>query len=244
MARLNTNEELWVAVSEFGIFRDAAAGGSTVLSAAGSAADTSLTVSDETGFAANDMIRVSGGSGMEVHQVDTTGAGTITLKDELVFDHLNGAAVIEVVRVDIGDITDDGVTRDTEVETSEIRAATQAGTYATLVTNVNGRVSANLLNHSMENLLLSLGIDEANIRGTGTSGDPFIADITFNDIGTLANHACYFVGALNDGTTVEIHGWGVEFESNQSVTYVRGGSVSLPCAMKVSHLRYHVPAFA
>lgn len=242
MARLNTNEELWVAVSTFGIIRDAAAGGSTTLSAAASATDTTLTVADETGFAAGDYLRVSGGSGMEIHRIESATTGSITLKDQLVFDHLNGAAVEEVTKVDIGDITDDGVTRDTEVETSEVRAATQAGTYATLVTNVNGRVSANLLCHSLENVLLSLGIDEANIRGTGTAGDPYIADLTFNDIGTLANHACYFNGALNDGTTVEIHGWGVEFESNQSVTYIRGGTVSLPCAMKVSHLRYYVPS--
>lgn len=241
MARLNSNEELWVACSEMGIIRDVAAGASTATDAAASAGDTTLSVLDETGFSADDLIRVGGGSTMEIMKVASTAAGEITLADELVFDHESGAAVVEVSKVNVGDVSDDGITRDNEVETTEIRAATQAGTYASLVTNVNGRVSANLLCHSMENLMLSLGIDEANIRGTGAVADPYIADLTFDQIGTLANHACYFTGALNDGTTVEIQGWGVEFEGNQSITYVRGGSVTLPLAMNVKHLRYYVP---
>jgi hypothetical protein len=244
MARKNTNEELWTVVSQFGILRDATAGtpGDTTTDAAASAGDALVSVVSETNFTAGDWIRIDGGNKMEVQQVLSTAAGQLNLEDELAFAHLSGVAVKELLRVDIGDITDDGVVRDTEVETAEVRAATTAQKYAELVTNVSGQVSANLLNHSPENLLASLGIAETELRGTGTTADPWIADLTFDSVGTVINEAVYFTGALNDGTTVEIQGWGAEWEGTQSVTYVRGGTVSLPIVADVKHFRYYVPA--
>lgn len=244
MARKNTNEELWTVCSEFGVLRDATAGtpGDTTTDAAASAGDTSISVVSETDFSVGDWIRIDGGNKMEVQKVLTTAAGTINLEDQLAFDHVSGIAVKELERVILGDITDDGVTRDTEVETAEIRAATQAGTYATLTVNVSGQISAALLNHSPENLLASLGIAETELRGTGGTSDPWITDIDFNNIGTVINEALYLTGAMNDGTTVEIQGWGVEWEGTQSINYVRGGTVSLPVVANVKHFRYYMPA--
>jgi len=244
MARKNTNEELWTVCSQFGVLRDATAGtpGSTTTDTTHAAGAVAVNVASETNFTAGDWIRIDGGNKMEIQKVTSTAAGVINIDDELVFDHENGVAVTELERVVLGDITDDGVTRDTEVETAEIRAATQAGTYATLTVNVSGQISAALLNHSPENLLATLGIAETELRGTGTTGDPWITDIDFNKIGTVINEGLYLIGAMNDGTTVEIQGWGVEWEGTQSINYVRGGTVSLPVVANVKHFRYYVPA--
>jgi hypothetical protein len=244
MPRKNTNEELWTVCSEFGVLRDAVGGtpGTTTTDEAHLAGVSVINVVDETDFTAGDWIRIDGGNKMEIQKVTSVAAGAITIDDQIVFDHVTGIAVTELVRVILGDITDDGVTRDTEVETAEIRAATQAGTYATLTVNVSGQISASLLNHSPENLLASLGIAETELRGTGTTGDPWITDIDFNNVGTTINEGLYLIGAMNDGTTVEIQGWGVEWEGTQSIQYVRGGTVSLPVVANVKHFRYYMPA--
>lgn len=244
MPRKNTNEELWTVCSEFGVLRDSSTTtpGDTLTDTAHAAGVSAVNVADETDFTAGDWIRVDGGNKMEIQKVTSVAAGIITIDDQLAFDHVTGIAVKELDRVILGDITDDGVTRDSEVETAEIRAATQAGTYATLTVNVSGQITASLLNHSPENLLASLGIAESEVRGAGTSGDPYVTDIDFNNIGTVINEGLYLIGAMNDGTTVEIQGWGVEWEGSQSINYVRGGTVSLPVVANVKHFRYYMPA--
>ena len=77
MARLNTNEELWTVVSQFGLLRDATVGtpGDTTSDAIYSPADAVLSVASETNFATGDWIRVDGGNKMEVQKVLSVAAG-------------------------------------------------------------------------------------------------------------------------------------------------------------------------
>jgi hypothetical protein len=242
MARINSSDELWTVISEVGVIRDAAAGESDTLNAAASAGATTLTETTGTNaWAAGDILRVGTGSAAEVAIVDSYTTPTITLVSALMNDHAAGEPVVEQVKVNIGAIADDGVNRENAVETTEIRAATQAGIFATLTTSVSGRISFNILTHSLENVLLSMGIDEANITGTGTAADPYVADINFDDIGTLTNHAIYFTGARKDGTTVQIEAWAADFDGNQTVNYLRGQQVTLPLAAAVQAFRYYEP---
>jgi hypothetical protein len=242
MARINSSDELWTVISEVGVIRDAAAGESDTLNAAASAGATTLTEATGTNaWAAGDILRVGTGSAAEVAIVDSYTTPTITLVSALMNDHAAGEPVVEQVKVNIGAIADDGVNRENAVETTEIRAATQAGIFATLTTSVSGRISFNILTHSLENVLLSMGIDEANITGTGTAADPYVADINFDDIGTLTNHAIYFTGARKDGTTVQIEAWAADFDGNQTVNYLRGQQVTLPLAAAVQAFRYYEP---
>ena len=244
MARLNTSDELWVAVSEAGFFTDETAGtpGSTTSDAVYAAGDLVISVTSEANFAANDVIRVGTANEMEVQIVETTAAGSITLESALAFGHISGIPVVEQQRVNLGDISDDGVTRESSVERTEIRACTQAGVYATLVTNASARVSWNMLNHSLENVMFALGMDESNISGAGSAGDPFIADINPDSFNELNNIGVYFTGTLRDGTTFEIQGWNCDFDPNLTITYLRGQAVSIPFAADIQHLRYLSPA--
>lgn len=246
MARLNTSDELWVAVSEAGFFTDETAGtpGSTTSDAAYSAGDTVISVTSEANFGAGDLIRVGTANEMEIQIVESTAAGSITLESALAFAHVSGIPVVEQQRVNLGDISDDGVTRESSVERTEIRAATQAGVYATLVTNASARVSWNLLNHSLENVMFALGMDESNISGAGSAADPWVADINPDNFNELTNIAVYFTGSLRDGTTFEIQGWNCDFDPNLTITYLRGQAVSIPFAADIQHLRYLSPSQA
>ena len=243
MARLNTNEELWVACSEAGFIRTPATpSGNTTTDAVLAAGDSVMSVVSETGFATDDILRVSSGNEMEIGFVETVAAGSITLKSNIAFAHLSGVVVTSMERVNLGAVSDDGITRESSVERTEIRAATQAGVYATLITNANARIAWNLLNHSMENVLWALGMDETNISGAGTSADPTVADIDPDLFDELQNVAVYFAGSLKDGTTIEIQGWDADFDPNQSITYLRGQAVTLPFAADVKHIRYYDPS--
>jgi len=242
MARINSSDELWTVISEVGIIRDVAAGESDTLGTLAAAGATTLTEATGTNaWAAGDLLRIGTGSDAEVAIVEAYSTPTITLVSETMKEHAALEPLVEQAKVNIGAIADDGVNRENAVETTEIRAATQAGIYATLTTSVSGRISFNLLTHSMENVLLSMGIDEANISGTGVVADPFVADINFDLIGTLNNHAVYFTGARKDGTTVQIEAWAAEFDGNQTVTYLRGQQVTLPFAAAVQAFRYYEP---
>jgi hypothetical protein len=244
MPRLNTSDELWVAVSSAGFVTDETAGtpGSTTSDAVYSAGDTVLSVVSETNFATGDLVRLATGSSMEIAIVESTAAGSLTMESGIAFAHASGIVLVEQQRVDLGDISDDGVTRESSVERTEIRAATQAGTYATLVTNANARLGWNLLNHSLENVMFALGIDESNITGAGTAADPYISDINPDNFNELTNIAIYFAGSLRDGTTVEVQGWNCDFDPNATISYLRGQAVSIPFAADVQHIRYLMPS--
>jgi hypothetical protein len=242
MPRINSSDELWTLISEVGIIRDVAAGESDVLLTLAAAGATALTETTGTnGWIAGDILRVGTGSDAEVCIVEAYTTPTITIVSGLMKEHAALEPIEEQEKINIGAIADDGVNRENAVEQTEIRAATQAGIYATLTTSVTGRISFNLLTHSLENVLLSMGIDEGNISGTGVVADPYVADINFDEIGLLNNHAIYFTGARKDGTTLQIEAWAVEFDGNQTVTYVRGQQVTLPLAAAVQAFRYYEP---
>jgi hypothetical protein len=241
MARLNTSDELWAAVSEAGFLRDVSGGESDTISAVSAGAVSLTEVTGTNAWSAGDYLRIESGSALEVAIVEAYSTPTITLVSPLAFDHPAGSAVVEQEKVNLGAVADDGINRENAVERTEIRAVTQAGIYATLVTSVSGRISFNLLNHSMENVLAAMGIDEANIGGTGVAADPYIGDVDFNKIDELLNHSIYFTGALKDGTTIQVEAWNAEFDGNQTVTYLRGQAVTLPFAADVRHFRYLQP---
>ena len=242
MARINSSDELWTVISEVGVIRDVSGGESDTLNAVVSAGATSLTEATGTNaWAAGDILRVGTGSDAEVGIVEAYSTPTITLVSTVMNDHAAAEPIVEQEKINIGAIADDGVNRENAVEQTEIRASTQAGIFATLTTSVTGRISFNLLTHSLENVLLSMGIDEGNITGTGVVADPYVADVIFDNIGTLNNHAIYFTGARKDGTTLQIEAWACEFDGNQTVTYLRGQQVTLPMAAAVQAFRYYEP---
>lgn len=243
MARLNTNEELWVAVSEVGVLRDGGTGAGTLASAA-SNGDGSVTLDTGEGsaYAANDYIRIGSGNTTEVWQVESVATDTVTIRGSIVFEHAAGTVHNEQVKTNLGDISEDGVTRETTSDRQEFRVATQAGVYATLLVSSGLRLSWNLVNHSLENVLASLGVPESVLAGTGTAADPYTAPIDPDTFDTVTGESLYFAGSLEDGTTIEIRGCNAQYDANQTMTYARGNPALLPMLADVSLLIYLSPA--
>jgi hypothetical protein len=231
---------LWVSVSEAGFFRDTSGGGSSTSTIPLVAGTKACDIASETNFTVGDPIRISSGNEMEIGIIASL--TPLVLESNMAFNHVSGVVVVEQDRVNLGDISDDGVTRESSVERTEIRAATQAGVYATLVTNASARVSWNMLNHSLENVMFALGMDESNISGLGTAVDPYIADLNPDNFNELTNTAVYFAGTLRNGDAYEIQGWNCDFDPNLTITYLRGQAVSIPFAADIQHLRYLQPS--
>jgi hypothetical protein len=243
MARLNTNEELWTEVTEAGVFRDQpTTPASSTLSADEAAGSASIAIAAASTFADDDFIRIGSGNDLEVAQIKSGGGTTtLTLYSDTLIDHLTGATVYEQVKVNLGDVSEDGITRETSVDRNEFRVATQAGVYATLITSANARMSWNLVNHSYENVLASLGIPETNVTGAGSVADPYVAHVDPEAYNTASNESLYFQGALKDGTTYEIRGFSADYDANQTMTYARGNPALLPLAADVKRLAYITP---
>lgn len=241
--RLGTNEELWTAVSEVGVLRDGGTGtGNIAASITAGATTVTLGTGEGTAYVANDYIRVDSGNDLEVYQVESVATDVVTIRGSFQKDHANGVEHNEQVKQDLGDISEDGVTRETTSDRQEFRVATQAGVYATLLVSSGMRLSWNLVNHNFENVLASLGIPESLLSGTGTASDPFIIPVNPDDFDTVTNESLYFAGSREDGTTIEIRGFNAQYDANQTMTYARGNPALLPMLADVAMLVYLSPA--
>lgn len=243
MARKNTSEELMVAISQAGIYRDNATPVANTLLAALSRGDAtfSLQTGEGTDHAVGEYIRVGSGSSLEVFKIDAIAVDVITPETPVLLAHAASEPVEKQDLVDLGDVSEDGVNRETSVERQEFRVSTQAGVYAVLIQNAGARLSWNLVNHSVENVLVSLGIPETLLLGSGTTADPFVAHVNPDDFNTVISESLFFRGTLRDGTTFEVRGFSADYDPNQTMTYARGNPALLPISADVQSLMYITP---
>lgn len=243
MARKNTNEELWTVVSQAGFYRDIATPVASTLSVAASRGDATFTlqVGEGTDHPVGSYARLGSGNDVEVIKVGSVAVDVVTGETPVLLPHLISAPVEVQDLVDLGDVSEDGISRETSVERTEFRVATQANIYAVLIQNAGARLSWNLVNHSPENVLASLGIPETLLLGAGLPTDPHVAHANPDDFNTVADMTLFFKGALKDGTTFEIRGFAADFDPNQTMTYQRGNPALLPIAADVQSLAYITP---
>jgi len=76
---------------------------STTLSSAANAGDTVISVTDETGFSAGDLVQIVSQSDTfedtgEIREVESVGTGQLTLKTALSYSHASGAVVEKVIK--------------------------------------------------------------------------------------------------------------------------------------------------
>jgi hypothetical protein len=232
-----------VAISQAGIYRDIATPVAASLDAALSRGDSTFDVGTGEGssFAIGDYVRVGSGSSLEVFKIDAIATDTITPETPVLLAHAAAEDVEKQDLVDLGDVSEDGVSRETSVERQEFRVATQAGVYAVLIQNAGARLSWNLVNHNVENVLTSLGIPETLLLGSGTTGDPWVAHVNPDDFNTVISESLFFKGTLRDGTTFEVRGFSADYDPNQTMTYARGNPALLPIAADVQSLMYIMP---
>lgn len=237
MARANSPSEVFKRLTEAGIILDGS-GSSTTTDTSATEGDTTLSVNDESVVADGDLIRVDADLDMEIHTVASTTTGQITLSAALGFDHASGVTVQPVTKTVLGDVTDDGVSEELTADLTDVGVATQQTRYTRLVDQVDGRLEFSVQNVNTDNMLVTVGIDDADVSGSGTGDDPYVAvhdpqKIVDKPLGQMA---VYLVGVLEDGTNVEVQGWNAEIDPNRSRTWNTGDQAPVPVAFDVSTL--------
>ena len=241
MARLNTNAEIWGNLTLFGIMTDSTSGlsvtATTTAAASGSTFGVSATATASTGA----YIRVGPAGGAKVAQIEAGTTGAVTLVSQLGEAVSTGEAVVQLVRTDLGDIQDGGINNDIQADRNRIDAATKRHRYAWHIPHTDYVLSVGLLNLSWENLLVAMGIPEANVHGAGTAADPDVADWLPENIDTISPVHFYAQGSLKDGTTLEVQWWDCNFDPAKTFSMARGNEAPLEFAFSARMQRWIKP---
>lgn len=243
MARTNTNAELWKALSQFGVMIDSTGGLTTTLSAAEAEGQTTISLSSKANAAANDYVRIGASGTMDVGQIESvsTAANEITLKSKIAYSHASGATVKELVRTDVGDLSDDGVQLEVVVDRTRIDAGTKRHAYDYNINHSEYRCTVNLENLSNENVALALGISDDNIHGAGTTADPYVVDFTPEDLDTIEPVHFWARGTLGNGNTVEVQMWDCRIDPSKSMAFARGQDAPAQLVFNAAHVRWLNP---
>lgn len=209
MPRLNTRSELPRAVTEVGVFRDTSGGGSTTVGGTAPTVGTkgTLTLTSATGFAIGDWVRVGALTGKpQINRIDNL--VTTTLTPRLTWRHAIavGDAIVEQSPVPLRHLASPlrfGISG----SQSAIQAEDRALTLAYLLGTLKLEVMFDLLPFNLNNLLLTLGMRDAdsgeNIAGSGTTAAPhrvFVNGERLRELGTLAWYATI---AMQGGRTLQ-----------------------------------------
>lgn len=229
MARTNASGEIWDALTSFLRMIDSTGSPVSIVSTGGSSAGaTSLGVTVSTGFSTGDYIRVGPVGGSQVAFVESVSTGgVLTLRSPLAESASSGEAVRVLSREVIGCPDDNGVQFDVNTDITTINAACQRNAYAHLIGHTDAQVSVGLLNISWENLLATVGVDEANLGGAGTVADPTVAYWLPDQFDSVKPLHFAARGTLKDGTIVEVQFWDCDIDPAKSMALGRGLEVPL-----------------
>jgi hypothetical protein len=232
MARLNTNAELWSHLSNFYVLWDSTSGVSTTVDSTGvdiaATASTMPTSASATGLSTGvSYIRVGarGGAIWALVDAGTTGAGgtgTITARSQWAEAITDNEPVVEQVKTDLGDISDAGISLDVTSDMTTINVATQRHAYAHHVAHTDYACTVQLENLSIENLLVSMGMNDSNLHGAGTTADPNVADWLSANIDTINPLAFLAEGTRKDGTNMSVEFWDCDFDPAKTIAIARG----------------------
>ena len=226
MARTLSSQAVYHSLT--GVFRldDTATTGAVDAIAAKGADAFDVGTGEGASFAADDWIRVgANGSNAEVHQIDSVSTDTINLKYPLG----RALAATEVVTLlskeDLGATDENGVNQETTQGQTAIVAGTQKKTYLYINQNLEEVFTWALRDFDMENILASLGFDDADADLLGTSG----IVLPLDDVVSVSYQPWVFEGVLEGGTLV----YGVLMSAkvasaNQTMQFVEGQATIIP----------------
>lgn len=246
MPRLNTNQEVFERLVAVGLLRDANGGtpaSSTLATAAAKAATTiDVQTGDGADFTTDMLIRIGSGDKLEENIVASVATDTITLKMPLAYAHASGEAVHQRTRVIVGEPTDDGVTASWEAELTDVEVATSFRPYIRLRTGTTYNIEFAVVNFNLENLAAAAGIPEGDITGTGDATSPHQLLISDDTMLTDENISLWAQGVRVNGTTYEVHGFGIDIDPSQTLQLQKGGQTSIRFAGQAKAIRVISPS--
>lgn len=240
MARLNTNAELWKALTQFGVNFDSTGSPlSTTLSAAEAVGQTTISVAAVTNGVAGDYVRIGDDANYEVAQIEATAAGpAFIMKSPIAYAHDSGEAVVEINRTDLGDVSDDGVSVEAIADRERIDFATQRHFGDYNIRHTDFRITANLENLSPENMATVMGIADSKVLGAGTTADPSVTDWTPDDFDTIDPVNLWARGTLGNGQTVEVQFWDARIDPSVTMQLARGQDAPIQMTFNTRHVRW------
>lgn len=241
MPRRNNKGELFAHITDVGVFRDVAGGGSSTIAGALPAVDSYSVqnVASGTGFLAADFYRLRAIDNYpEIGQVDSISVNAITPRYPLHRAIAVGDPVVEQSQVSFGHIAQDGVKFNLAVSQEDVHAANRRLWIAQLMGYAKITVDFSVLGFNLENILSALGMldTSANILGTGTSADPTRAFVDGTKI-REQNDLCWYVnGTRKDGRTLLMQAWGCELDySAVEHALARGKTSMVPIRLTPTH---------
>jgi len=206
-------------------------GGSTLVLAtvAAAAGASALTVGTNSSLiSTGTYVRIGPMGGAQLAFVTAVStADVLTLRSQLAESVSTGETVREQARVVIGDTDDNGVQNNINTDITTINAATQRNAYAHFVAHTDMLVEVGIINISWENLLATVGDDEANISGAGTVADPTVAYWLPDNWDSVKPIHFWARGTLKDGTIVEVQFWDCDIDPAKSMALARGQEAPL-----------------
>lgn len=225
---LKTSAGLITQVDACGVIKDVSGGASTTLDAGEPAGETSISVADETGFLADDYVRIGSGDTLEVGQVASTSAGTIVLKTGLRYAQANGVALVEQEKIDMGHVGEAGL----DIGVSEDIFEAGAATSPKVLVRKTTRITQNFVWPAMEwtasMIAHAFGIPQASVLGSGTAADPYVIALDGDAIKSVTNVSLYAECTREDADIVEFQGWNLTPDLNKSWNVSRNSTAELP----------------
>jgi hypothetical protein len=235
MPRAKTKGELWRRLDYMYILRDQTTSpGDTTTDAAEPKGEVALSVADEANFAADDYIRVDSEDAMEVHQVLSTGVGLITTKTGLHNAKPSGTVVKELEQVDLGHLTDDGVTFTAPGDHNAVNIGTRTLAWAYLIGHTELAAEFSLASWNLENIATAFGIPDTStyILGAGTTADPYRLVLDPEDYATELNVSFAFEGIRQDGAFMRFEMWGAEVDVTALNATLARATAATPLGMR------------
>ena len=189
-----------------------------------------VTATEGSMFTVGDVCRIgSNGDTAEVNQISAIATDALTF--ELPFHRALAIAevITELVAVDLGATDENGVNLETTQAENAIVAGDRRATYLFVPQNVEEALTFALRDLEKENLLTSLGLDEADTTIFDANGVVLIP----NDFAGLSHKPWKMEGLLEDATAVTAFLYAAKVGSaNQTLQFVHGQATIIPFSLR------------
>lgn len=232
MPRLNRKGEIFSHITDIGVFRDTAGGGSSTITGTLPTIDT-LGVQNAvsgTGFIANDFYRLRANDNKpEIGQVASIAVNAITPKYRLSRALAVGDPIVEVSQVSLGHIAVGTPRLTLSGQNTMVSSEILRRRFASLLGSMRWQLEFGIIGKNLENLMTALGqLDTAaNILGAQTSADPLRTFINGEKIREQNDLSWYIQGQLKDGHTVLVFAQGCEVDYSAVKTALNRGTTAV-----------------
>lgn len=174
--RVQGPTEKMAELTEFGLYLlQETSPGSTNTDATAAAGQKVVSVASETDFTAEDYVLMdfADPNQSEIGRLASTSAGQLTMKGNLFRALASGINVRELVKVQLGETTTDGIRDGSERGANVHHVGTQHGPWDVTPGHHNTKVEVDIMNFTLDNLKFALGVADSAGSGAGSFADPW-----------------------------------------------------------------------